>query len=86
MRREMVIGRNGSVPCSTVQCDGSGQLLVLELSGKGNLDILTPSRQNNSNAFKSFRNRLGTGVQPKLGTQPPLDLETQYTAISRSTA
>jgi hypothetical protein len=42
--REVVIGLNWSVLCATF-CDGfSEELVIFELSGKGKLDIPTPSR------------------------------------------
>ena len=42
--REVVIGLNWSALCSTFRRGFSGELVILELSGKGKLDILTPSR------------------------------------------
>jgi len=39
-----VLAVNRSVLCSTSRHAFSGELAILELSGKGKLDILTPSR------------------------------------------
>jgi hypothetical protein len=39
-----MIGMSGSELCSTFRGDFSGEFVTLELSGKGKLDILTPSR------------------------------------------
>ncbi len=49
-----MIGLNGGVLCSMFRRDSSGEPRKLALSGKGEFDILTPSRQRSPDGVYAY--------------------------------